>query len=61
VAVPTAGSGYQAARWDARSARNYALALRYNVQAQEKATLAGLDSLYEHYYFRLVAQFQDGE
>jgi hypothetical protein len=47
VAVATAWSGYQAARWDALSAQNYHLASRMSVQAQGKATLAGQDRLYD--------------
>jgi hypothetical protein len=47
VAVATAWSGYQAAKWDARSAQNYNLASRANVMSQEKATLAGQDRLYD--------------
>ena len=47
VAVATAWSGYQAARWDARSAEAYAHASATNVQAQEMATLAGQDRLYD--------------
>jgi hypothetical protein len=47
VAVATAWSGYQASKWDAQSARNYAYASRTNVQSQEKATLAGQDRLYD--------------
>ena len=47
VAVVTAWSGYQAARWDAKSAEDYALASRTNVQAQAKQTLAGQDRLYD--------------
>jgi hypothetical protein len=47
VAVLTAWSGYQAARWDAKSAASYALASTTNVQAQEQQTLAGQDHLYD--------------
>jgi hypothetical protein len=47
VAVMTAWSGYQAAKWDAKSAEDYALASRTTVMAQEKATLAGQDHLYD--------------
>lgn len=47
VAVATAWSGYQAARWDAASTKQYALASRTNVLSQEKATLAGQDRLYD--------------
>jgi hypothetical protein len=47
VAVLTAWSGYQAARWDARSAQSYVLATRATVEAQEEETLAGQDRLYD--------------
>jgi hypothetical protein len=47
VAVATAWSGYQAARWGALSAQHYNLASRTAVQSQEKATLAGQDRLYD--------------
>src|SRR2546426_326462 len=35
VAIATAWSGYQAAKWEALSAKNYALATRTTVRAQE--------------------------
>jgi hypothetical protein len=47
VAVATAWSGYQATKWDALSSQNYSLAASANVRAQEKATLAGQDRLYD--------------
>jgi hypothetical protein len=47
VAVATAWSGYQAARWDALSAQNYNLASSTNVRAQLKTALAGQDRLYD--------------
>lgn len=47
VAVVTAWSGYQAAKWGALSAKQYALASRTTVMSQEKATLAGQDRLYD--------------
>jgi hypothetical protein len=47
VAVATAWSGYQAAKWDALSAQQYNLASRTIVVSQEKATLAGQDRLYD--------------
>ncbi len=47
VAVLTAWSGYQAAKWDARSAAAYALAGRTTVQAQAQETLAGQERLYD--------------
>ena len=47
VAVLTAWSGYQAAKWDARSAAAYARASGVTVQAQEQQTLAGQEHLYD--------------
>ena len=47
VAVATAWSGYQASKWDALSNQHYNLASRITVVAQEKATLAGQDRLYD--------------
>jgi len=47
VAVATAWSGYQAARWEAASAKQYAMVGRVTVMSQEKATLAGQDRLYD--------------
>lgn len=47
VAVATAWSGYQATRWDALSSQNYSLSSGVAVMAQEKATLAGQDRLYD--------------
>src|SRR4051794_34616583 len=47
VAVATAWSGYQAAKWDARSAKQYALVALTTVTSQEKATLAGQDRLFD--------------
>jgi len=47
VAITTAWSGYQAAKWEALSAKNYALATRTTVEAQEGATLAGQNHLYD--------------
>src|SRR5271168_2102517 len=47
VAILTAWSGYQAAKWEALSARNYALGTRTSVRAQERLTLAGQDRLYD--------------
>lgn len=38
VAVATAWSGYQAAKWGAQSDRNYSLAARTTVMSQQKAT-----------------------
>src|SRR6202158_5604401 len=47
VAVATAWSGYQAAKWDALSNQHYNLASRTTVLSQEKAPLAGGDSTFE--------------
>jgi len=47
VAIATAWSGYQAAKWGALSAEHYNLASRTTVLSQEKATLAGQDRLYD--------------
>ena len=47
VAVLTAWSGYQAARWDARSAASYAKASSTMVRSQEQMTLAGQERLYD--------------
>lgn len=47
VAIATAWSGYQASKWDARSAEFYNLASRTTVVSGEKATLAGQDHLYD--------------
>jgi hypothetical protein len=47
VAVLTAWSGYQAARWESRSAASYARAARITVMAQSQQMLAGQDRLYD--------------
>ena len=47
VAVATAWRGYQAAKWDAVSSKNYNLASRTTVLSEEKATLASQDRLYD--------------
>ena len=47
VAIATAWSGYQAAKWEALSAMKYALASRTTVRAQEGMTLAGQNHLYD--------------
>src|SRR5215831_4723092 len=47
VALATAWSGYQAARWDAESTRQYAKETGTTVRSQVKATLAGQDRLYD--------------
>ena len=45
VAVATAWSSYQAAKWDGRSAESYAEATAYSVEADEAATLGGQHQL----------------
>jgi hypothetical protein len=47
VAIATAWSGYEVARWSALSIREYNLASRVTVLSQETATLAGQDRLYD--------------
>ena len=46
VAVATAWSGYQAAKWDALSAKQYALNANAIMLSQQNATLAGQEHLY---------------
>jgi hypothetical protein len=47
VAVATAWSGYQAARWDGIQAERYAQASTHRIQASRAATLAGQHALYD--------------
>lgn len=47
VAIATAWSGYEVAKWSALSIQEYNLASRVTVMSQEKATLAGQDRLYD--------------
>src|SRR4029077_3645068 len=47
VAVATAWSGYQAARWAGIRAENYAEASRLRVSAEGLATLAGQERIYD--------------
>ncbi len=47
VALTTAWSGFQAAKWDGFSAQRSALSVRATVIAQEKLTLAGQERLYD--------------
>jgi len=47
VAIATAWSGYEVAKWSALSIQEYSLASRVTVLSQEKATLAGQDRLYD--------------
>ncbi|HVN68419.1 MAG TPA: hypothetical protein VMU38_02015 [Candidatus Binatia bacterium] len=51
VAVATAWSGYQASRWEALSAKEYALDERYAVAAQDKSSRAGQEQLYDSVTF----------
>src|SRR5258708_5578492 len=48
VAVATAWSGYQAARWAGMRAENYAEASRLRVTAEGLATLAGQERIYDN-------------
>jgi hypothetical protein len=47
VAIATAWSGYQAAKWDALSAEQYALHGQSIILSQEKTTIAGQYRLYD--------------
>jgi hypothetical protein len=47
VAVSTAWSGYQAAKWDGRSAEEYATASKYRVEASQADTTGGQYLLYD--------------
>lgn len=47
VAIATAWSGFEAAKWNGLSGRQYSLGLRTTVLEEEKATLAGQDRLYD--------------
>ncbi len=51
VAIATAWAGYQAAKWDAHSAEQYALSMRTSVESQETAGLAGQEKLYDNIAF----------
>lgn len=51
VAVLTALSGFQAAKWSGLSNQQVNLGLRTTVLAQEKATLAGQDRIYDVFAF----------
>ncbi len=46
VAIATAWSGYQAARWDGRSAERYAEASKYRVEQDLAATQGGQERIY---------------
>jgi hypothetical protein len=47
VAIATAWSGYQAARWDGVNGRDYALAAKYRAQANQAWTLGGQQRLFD--------------
>jgi len=47
VAITTSWCGYQAKLWAGHSARNYAMASRVTVYAQQKVALASQDRLYD--------------
>jgi len=49
VAGATAWSGYQASKWDAVSAKQYNLAVRTTVLAQEKSNAGGPGSTFRHH------------
>jgi len=51
VAVATAWSGYQAARWDGSRAEQYAEASRFRVNAEGLSTLAGQKRIYDNESF----------
>ena len=61
VAVATAWSGYQAARWDGRQAFLYGQSTKIRVEASEAATLGGQERLQDISTFNtwIVAQAQD--
>ena len=58
VAVATAWSGYQAARWDGRQAFQYGTASRLRVQADEADTLGGQQRLLDVSTFNTWIQAQ---
>jgi hypothetical protein len=47
VAVATAWSGYQTARWDGRQAHSYGLSTKYRATENRAATLSGQQRLYD--------------
>ena len=47
VAVATAWSGYQAAKWDARQAHLYGLSSKYRLTGSQHATRGGQEELYD--------------
>src|SRR4030095_16447244 len=62
VAVATAWSGYQAAKWAGKRAEQYAEASRLRVTAEGLATLAGQERIYDSDTFNsLLAAKADGK
>jgi hypothetical protein len=51
VAIATAWAGYQAAKWDAHSAEQYAVSMRTSIESQQIAGLAGQEKLYDNIAF----------
>jgi hypothetical protein len=51
VAVATAWSGFQAAKWDGQQASLYSLSSKYRVQADSATTLSGQQRLYDNSTF----------
>src|SRR4029077_10204577 len=47
VAISTAYSGYQSAKWDARSAESYAESSRYRVESTQATTTGGQQLLFD--------------
>src|SRR5437879_4584149 len=47
VAIATAWSGYQAARWDGANARYYGLSSKYRAEANRAWTLGGQQRLFD--------------
>lgn len=47
VAVATAWSGYQTARWDGRQAHSYGLSTKYRALSNKAATRSGQEQLYD--------------
>jgi len=56
VAIATAWSGYQSARWDGRSARLYGESSRIRIQATQSTTRAGQEQLYDATTFNFWLQ-----
>ena len=62
VAVATAWSGYQAAKWDGREAFLYGESTRFRVQASEAATLGGQQRLQDVSTFNTwIVAFSEGK